>query len=63
MTTAKNEVFIGLWHENCYLVAGDKNLVGESVLGGFYWWGNEKIFWLEKTVKSYIYINVTSRVF
>ena len=43
MTTAKNDVFIGLYHENCYLMGeggrrgvidlwegGDKNLVGES---------------------------------
>ena len=44
MTTAKNEVFIGLLHETCYLVGGinlwwgggDKNLLGqESTRGGF----------------------------
>ena len=43
MTTTKNEVFIELSHENCYLVgvvsgdknfvSGDKNLVRESILG------------------------------
>ena len=28
MTTVKNEVFIGLLHENCYLVGGGEKLVG-----------------------------------
>ena len=32
MTTGKNEVFIGLQHENCYLVEGKEPLVG-----GVYW--------------------------
>ena len=31
MATAKNEVFIGLWLENFYLV------VGEAFGGGVYW--------------------------
>ena len=31
MTTAKNEVFLGLQHENCYLVRGEnKPLVVEK---------------------------------
>ena len=28
MTATKNEVYIGLYYENYYLVRGDKNLVG-----------------------------------
>ena len=46
MTTAKNKAFIGLQHENCYLVwgrmggltfgEGNENLVGESLLGGVF---------------------------
>ena len=57
MTTSKIEVFIGLQHENCYLVGevinlwwGNKN----------FWWGMSKffasgrgtlfIFWVEKTL-------------
>ena len=46
MTTAKNEVFIGLKHENCYLVGGihlwcgaggNKNFVEVGVYwGGFF---------------------------
>ena len=36
MTTAKNEVFIGLYHENCYIGGGDKNLVGGVYWGGFF---------------------------
>ena len=41
MTKAKNEVFVGLQHENCYLVGGslwrwgDKNLEEESTGGIF----------------------------
>ena len=34
MTTPKNEIFIGLQHENYYLVGGDKNLVGRGVYYG-----------------------------
>ena len=46
MTTAKNEVFIGLQHENCYLVGrltfggGNKNL-GVSLLE-FSWWESDE---------------------
>ena len=42
MTTAEDEVFIGLQYENCYLVRvmnlwwGDKNLVGRSLVGEFF---------------------------
>ena len=39
MATAKNEVFIRLLHENCYLVfsGGGTNLwLGESTGGGFF---------------------------
>ena len=35
MTAAKNEVFIRLQHENCYLVRGIKNWWGESTGGTF----------------------------
>ena len=34
MTTVKNEVFIGLKHENCYLLEGDKPLVGQRESAG-----------------------------
>ena len=42
MTTAKNAVFIGLYFENCRLVAGELTLWGMSIGGGmtkfFGWW-------------------------
>ena len=55
MTTAKYDVFIGLYFENVYLVGGEggidlwlggnKNLVGGSLLGVFFQVGrNEQIF-------------------
>ena len=34
MNAAKNEVFIGLYHESCYLVLRDKNLMGRIFSGG-----------------------------
>ena len=46
MITAKNEVFIGLWHENFYLVCGKGTFGGGSnsvkewegfLLGGFFY--------------------------
>ena len=37
MTAAKNEVFIGLYHESCYLVLGDKNFMGRIFSGGEKW--------------------------
>ena len=45
MTTAKNEVFIGLYHENYYLVGGNSPLVGrKSIMGNCSRWrGNEQI--------------------
>ena len=45
MTTVKNEVFIGLLHENCYLVGGEKNLLGGRLRGqnSFRWGGDEQI--------------------
>ena len=34
MTTAKDEVFIGLWHENCYLVVDQLTFGGRIKI----WW-------------------------
>ena len=36
MTTAKNEVFIGLYHENCYIGGGGQKFGGGSLLGGIF---------------------------
>ena len=50
MTTVKNEVFIGLYPEKCYLIGrftfgggGDRNLVGEYIGGIFSNGENEQI--------------------
>ena len=46
MTTVKNEVFIGLLHENCYLVGGEKNLLGGRLRGqNSFRWGGMSKFW------------------
>ena len=39
MTTDKNAVFIGLYFENCRLVAGELTLVGDV-----YWGRDDQIF-------------------
>ena len=47
MTAAKNEVFFGLQHKNCYLVGGltfgggNKNLVGGLLGGDFFQMGED----------------------
>ena len=42
MTTAKNKVFIGLQHENCYLVEGELTFGGGwSPLEGFFQVGDD----------------------
>ena len=47
MTTAKNEVFIGLLLENCYLVGESKFGEKENIS----WWGDEQIlnWWVVST--------------
>ena len=47
MNTAKSEVFIGLWHENCYLAWEGNELLARGIniwSGGVdwkdvFWWG------------------------
>ena len=54
MTAAKNEVFIGLSHTNCYLVEGinlwwgDKNLAAVSLLGQIFLSGGVSKFLARK---------------